>query len=95
MHKFRLVLLLAGLSLFAANFGYAASAEDAATVTSTQQSCEELKHSGASSEVLAQRGCCSWHQGVCGCNSGRVVCCDNTYSPSCTCNQEDPITLQN
>lgn len=31
-------------------------------------------------------GCCSWHGGVCGCDSfGRVVCCDGTTSPSCTC----------
>lgn len=31
------------------------------------------------------RGCCSHHNGVCGCNNGRAVCCDNTYSPSCGC----------
>jgi len=31
------------------------------------------------------RGCCSWHDGVCGCSAGRVVCCDNTLSPSCGC----------
>ncbi len=31
-------------------------------------------------------GCCSWHGGVCGCSStGRVICCDGTLSPSCTC----------
>lgn len=37
--------------------------------------------------VLATRGCCSWHGGVCGCDTsvGRQVCCDGTYSPSCTC----------
>lgn len=35
--------------------------------------------------VPMQRGCCSWHQGVCNCNNGRVVCCDGTYSPSCGC----------
>lgn len=35
--------------------------------------------------IVAQRGCCSWHGGVCGCKNGRVVCCDNTYSPSCRC----------
>lgn len=35
--------------------------------------------------VPMQRGCCSWHQGVCGCNNGRTVCCDGTYSPSCGC----------
>lgn len=47
--------------------------------------CERLRASGSAPEVLAQRGCCSWHQGVCGCQGGRVVCCDNTYSPSCRC----------
>ncbi|WP_035250463.1 hypothetical protein [Desulfocurvus vexinensis] len=34
---------------------------------------------------LAQRGCCSWHKGVCGCQNGRVVCCDGTLSSTCTC----------
>jgi len=33
----------------------------------------------------AQRGCCSHHDGVCGCENGRKVCCDGTYSPTCTC----------
>lgn len=32
-----------------------------------------------------RRGCCSWHQGVCGCSNGRAVCCDGSYSPSCGC----------
>ncbi|MEW6110437.1 MAG: Ada metal-binding domain-containing protein [Nitrospirota bacterium] len=33
-----------------------------------------------------RRGCCSWHGGVCGCNNdGRVICCDGTLSPTCTC----------
>lgn len=35
--------------------------------------------------VVAQRGCCSWHKGVCGCEDGRKVCCDGTLSPSCGC----------
>lgn len=30
-------------------------------------------------------GCCSWHGGVCGCSSGRAVCCDGNLSPSCGC----------
>lgn len=46
-------------------------------------------------EQVAQRGCCSWHQGVCGCQSGRVVCCDGSYSPSCTCNKEEPPKVVN
>lgn len=38
------------------------------------------------STASAQRGCCSWHKGVCGCDpSGRKICCDGTLSPSCTC----------
>lgn len=32
-----------------------------------------------------RRGCCSWHQGVCGCSNGRAVCCDGSYSPTCGC----------
>ncbi len=36
--------------------------------------------------VYAQRGCCSHHGGVAGCNSyGRQVCNDGTLSPSCGC----------
>lgn len=33
----------------------------------------------------ARSGCCSWHNGVCGCQFGRAVCCDGTLSPSCGC----------
>lgn len=37
-------------------------------------------------ELLAQRGCCSWHGGMSGqCLDGRVVCNDGTLSPSCRC----------
>ena len=32
-------------------------------------------------------GCCSHHQGVCGCDAvaGKLRCCDGTNSPSCKC----------
>ena len=33
----------------------------------------------------AKSGCCSWHGGQCGCDGNRVVCCDGTLSPTCTC----------
>jgi len=36
----------------------------------------------------ATRGCCSHHQGVCGCSGGRAVCCDGQFSPSCGCNSD-------
>lgn len=39
---------------------------------------------GVSSGV-EKGGCCSKHKGVCGCQDGRVVCCDKTLSPTCTC----------
>lgn len=32
-----------------------------------------------------QRGCCSYHGGVCGCIGTREKCCDGTLSPTCTC----------
>lgn len=40
-------------------------------------------------EMLVKRGCCSWHNGVCGCQNGRLVCCDGTYSPTCRCQSEE------
>ena len=38
---------------------------------------------------LDKRGCCSHHNGVCGCNTstGMQRCCDGTDSPSCRCGE--------
>ena len=36
-------------------------------------------------DPIARRGCCSHHNGVCGCRNGRTTCCDGSTSPSCTC----------
>lgn len=41
------------------------------------------------STVIAGRGCCSRHGGVCGCANGTNKCCDGTLSPSCTCLKDD------
>ena len=38
---------------------------------------------------VAQRGCCSHHDGVCGCNGSNVTCCDGSFSPTCGCNAND------
>lgn len=37
--------------------------------------------------VSAQQGCCSWHGGIsyCDYSTGRYVCNDGEYSPTCTC----------
>jgi hypothetical protein len=34
------------------------------------------------------QGCCSYHGGECGCSDGRDVCCDGTYSPTCSCHSD-------
>jgi hypothetical protein len=52
--------------------------------------CEASVIAGLSEKEIAKRGCCSWHDGVCGCTGGRQQCCDGTLSPSCTCNKSDP-----
>jgi hypothetical protein len=36
-------------------------------------------------QPLEHRGCCSHHQGVCGCEGGRAKCCDGSLSPTCGC----------
>lgn len=75
--------------------GASVHAGDTPTITSAGESvgsadCMELNEQGLSPEELAQRGCCSWHKGVCGCSNGRVRCCDGTLSPSCTCATDSP-----
>lgn len=55
-----------------------------------ESSCKQQQSDNSvSTERLAQRGCCSWHSGVCGCSSGVVQCCDGSNSPSCRCNADD------
>lgn len=49
----------------------------------------------ADGKQIARSGCCSHHQGVCGCSGGRNVCCDGSFSPSCTCVKEDPPVVTN
>ncbi len=66
------------------------TASDQLQPQATPAICEQLTKDGVDQETLAKRGCCSWHQGVCGCQGGRVVCCDGSFSPSCTCNKETP-----
>lgn len=46
--------------------------------------------------IFAGQGCCSWHGGqdYCDTCSGRWVCNDGTYSPSCTCSYI-PSTCRN
>lgn len=55
---------------------------------SQQSKCASNKDNIAEVDVnkqLERSGCCSWHGGVCGCSSGRAVCCDGKLSPTCGC----------
>ena len=55
------------------------------SVPISKEECNIVLASG-DKEAISRSGCCSWHQGVCDCGAnGRVICCDGTYSPSCTC----------
>lgn len=54
-----------------------------------ENSCEQSNVENTPSEQIARRGCCSHHSGVCNCSGGRIVCCDGSFSPSCTCNKEE------
>lgn len=40
---------------------------------------------------VSQSDCCKGHKGVCGCRAGKIVCCDNTTSPNCTCHAESGV----
>jgi hypothetical protein len=37
---------------------------------------------------ISQSDCCKGHKGVCGCRAGKIVCCDNSISPNCTCHSD-------
>ena len=37
---------------------------------------------------VSQKDCCKGHKGVCGCRAGKLVCCDNSTSPACTCHSD-------
>lgn len=45
-------------------------------------------------KIVATSGCCSWHDGVCGCSGGRQLCCDGSLSPSCTCYSPPAVQKQ-
>ncbi|ACH39023.1 hypothetical protein Gbem_2010 [Citrifermentans bemidjiense Bem] len=58
----------------------------------TPDKTEICNATSAEKDEIGRRGCCSWHGGVCGCSGGSVVCCDGSYSPSCTCHHDDQPT---
>lgn len=79
--------VLLGLALLLSLNGMAA---EVTANHKTKVDCEAILKTG-NKELIAKRGCCSHHHGVCGCSNGRNQCCDGTLSPSCTCNSSVPI----
>lgn len=40
---------------------------------------------------VSQSDCCKGHKGVCGCRAGKIVCCDNSTSATCTCHADSGV----
>jgi hypothetical protein len=70
-------------------FSLSAFASDA-VVSDKKVDCDAISKTGDQA-LIAQSGCCSYHNGVSGCSGGRVTCNDGTTSPSCTCNSIVPL----
>jgi len=77
------ILLLSLLLVLYTSISFADQPAEASNTCSQPQSSELFDNQ------VAQRGCCSYHGGVCGCSGGRAQCCDGTLSPSCGCHADD------
>lgn len=90
--KRHLAILIAALASLTLAFGaYAGQAE--ATVqplvpVSAQERCSPPGHQPMTLAQVSQADCCKGHKGVCGCRAGKIICCDNTVSPNCTCHAD-------
>lgn len=87
--KVRAILLAvsASLLILSCGVGYAATNSDNEELRMSIEQPDNSTFKNQSNDLAApeQRGCCSWHGGVCGCEDGRAKCCDGTLSPSCGC----------
>jgi hypothetical protein len=95
MHRVLLFLLFVLFSLFqsgalSADSGVALSGPAAiATAAPGLQACPNLPDpSRLNLAQVVQTDCCKGHKGVCGCRAGKIVCCDNTASSTCTCHSD-------
>ncbi|MBU1666568.1 MAG: hypothetical protein KKG92_14390 [Gammaproteobacteria bacterium] len=52
------------------------------------QACPAPSGQRIDTAQVSQSDCCKGHKGVCGCRAGKIVCCDNSASPSCTCHSD-------
>jgi len=88
------LMLLAALmysgALLADTDGAATSAQSLtpANVSILQQACPAPAGQRIDTAQVSQSDCCKSHKGVCGCRAGKIVCCDNSASPNCTCHSD-------
>lgn len=55
------------------------------------QACPDTLGKKLNLAETSQTDCCKGHKGVCGCRAGKIVCCDGTASPNCTCHGDDGL----
>ena len=80
-----LLMLVCGYSLAETSFGDATVCKKKIALN-TSNNLTYINPSVFNMDPNAARsGCCSHHEGVCGCQSNRAFCCDGTLSPSCGC----------
>ena len=87
------LLLLATLihsgALLADSDAAVASAQSLAPAAmSLPQACPVPISERIATAQVSQADCCKGHKGICGCRAGKIVCCDNTISPTCTCHSD-------
>jgi hypothetical protein len=90
-----LMALLTVVPIFPPTLAFAQSAPTSdsspLTIQPTPQAADSCKIPTTQRLDLAQgpqTDCCKGHKGVCGCRAGKIVCCDNTVSPNCTCHSD-------
>lgn len=85
-------LFMALLVLLPAAPTWANSPADPAVAASAPaqriEACPTPPASPLNTVQTTQTDCCKGHKGICGCRAGKIVCCDNTVSPHCTCHGE-------
>jgi len=88
MRRLHLAVLLVALSFL--GVGETGANRRMETAQPDQVSaCTASITGAAAGEAVAQQACCKGNKGVCGCRAGKIVCCDKTFSDTCTCNRDE------
>jgi hypothetical protein len=88
MRRLHLAVLLVALSFVGVGESDASRRTETARFDQAG-SCVESATSSAAGETVAQQACCKANKGVCGCRAGKILCCDKTFSDTCTCNRDE------